>query len=173
MKEVEIKHLAPYLPHKLETDKGLLKSLEGDYCGCSRAMAHERYICAAVKPLMYPLSDLKDDMVKILKEEYNEDYYYNKFREEKNELVLNDKQGSAFYWTLTPQDIENRWHWNLVNILIKRHYDVFGLIDKGLAIDKKTYVPPGVQNPCPKCQAELISKHSGVKCSKCEYWFCA
>lgn len=25
---------------------------------------------------------------------------------------------------------------------------------------------------CPKCGAVLISQWSGVKCSKCDYWFC-
>lgn len=26
---------------------------------------------------------------------------------------------------------------------------------------------------CPKCGKELIEKYSGVKCSKCDYWFCS
>ena len=25
---------------------------------------------------------------------------------------------------------------------------------------------------CPKCGSPLIPKSSGVKCSKCDYWFC-
>jgi hypothetical protein len=142
MKELELKHLAPYLPHSLNTDKGLLKTLEGDYCECKQGIASTRYICAAIKPILRPLSDLKNDMVTILKEEYKEEYYFNKFREEKKELVLNDKQGSAAYWILTPENIENKWHWNLVNILLKRHYDVFGLIDQGFAIDINTIDKP-------------------------------
>lgn len=26
---------------------------------------------------------------------------------------------------------------------------------------------------CPECGADLILKWSGVKCSKCEYWYCS
>jgi hypothetical protein len=26
--------------------------------------------------------------------------------------------------------------------------------------------------PCPECGAPLIEKWSGVKCSKCLYWYC-
>lgn len=145
MKYLEIKHLAPYLIHKIETNKGTLTLLEGHHCECKRAMLATRYTCEAIKPILKPLSDLKNDMVTILKEEYNQDYYFNKFKEDTQELVLNDKQGSAAYWTLTPESIENNWHWNFVNVLLKRHYDIFGLIDKELAIDKNLVhqiIPP-------------------------------
>lgn len=27
-------------------------------------------------------------------------------------------------------------------------------------------------NICPRCSEKLILKWSGVKCSKCTYWFC-
>jgi hypothetical protein len=28
-------------------------------------------------------------------------------------------------------------------------------------------------NPCPECGARIISLMSGVKCSKCDWWYCA
>lgn len=27
-------------------------------------------------------------------------------------------------------------------------------------------------DPCPECGARIIEKWSGVKCSKCDWWFC-
>lgn len=28
------------------------------------------------------------------------------------------------------------------------------------------------KNVCPECGSKLIEKMSGIKCSKCEWWFC-
>lgn len=32
--------------------------------------------------------------------------------------------------------------------------------------------PDVIKSVCPECGEPLIEKWSGVKCSKCEYWFC-
>ena len=46
---------------------------------------------------------------------------------------LNDEEGEIN----TPESLQECCY-SYVNILISEHYDVFGLIDKGLAIDKNT-----------------------------------
>ena len=123
--KLELKHLAPYLPYGLkgiETYKGSIKYLISIdlTLGLKVGDLKEDYLVHfnSFKPILRPLSDLKKDAeIKILVEktfETSEDGW--------NEFYNN------------PLD----YPYYAVEVLLKHHFDVFGLIPKGLAIDINT-----------------------------------
>lgn len=117
--KLELKHLAPYLPYKLKgklenedyypTTIGELYRLEtsadSDNIPYCIVDGYEGEIID-FKPILRPLSDL---------EEFSPAIY--------NYLVKNCKN-----YVVRLQQID-------YNVLIENHFDVFGLIEKGLAID--------------------------------------
>jgi len=152
MENIELKHLAPYLPYGLNvmhTEKNMMLIISGAYLKANtdkyftfkllnwdlKVMSNE------CKPILRPLSDVyslftfndkrisfwlelgvdssRDDLKRLPKQIIIE-----------NEIDLKYRlKGFASYTYFKPSQI---------NILFKYHFDVFGLIEKGLAIDINT-----------------------------------
>lgn len=137
--KLELKHLAPYLPYNLKTDKGRLSLLEGDYCECKKAMLSTRYICESIKPILRPLSDLTKEI-----EVYGEKFLpvneiLRTFNQSLNHLSTEYqiKALQKFNEEVTSQNLPYRY----IQKLFEWHFDVFGLIEKGLAIDINEITP--------------------------------
>lgn len=146
--KLELKHLAPYLPYGLKlnykhfpgdekarriaTLTGLTKEDgiettydEAEYNGHSytkgdlinwgdRNNVHD----LEVKPILRPLTDLTNDIVS---------EYFSDMLEDSLEIMLN-------HFSIRPLSCK----YEEVQFLLEKHFDVFGLIDKGLAIDINT-----------------------------------
>jgi hypothetical protein len=117
--KLELKHLAPYLPYglKIKTKHGFdtMETLNGWLVNGD----HEESYCyedhpnetLEFKPILRPLSDLTEEHAN------NCNYSYRDFK-----------------WEIINKNVSV----NIWNDLLSNHYDVFGLIDAGLAIDINT-----------------------------------
>jgi len=127
MKKLTIEHLAPYLPYELkiildedlkELDKYkpyqfILMGLGED----SAIINNDSYWLNEVKPILHPLSDLTKE--------------------------ISEGKPKYFPMSITMEYIKSNKDlldlpYNEVNYLIRNHFDVFGLIKEGLAIDINT-----------------------------------
>jgi len=114
--KLELKHLAPYLPYGLVIRSYIFDSPISDrkLVGISN---HGAYFEGEItplnfkkcKPILRPLYDLKDSEVHSFSCSNIMDFINNVYNE-----IISMKE---------------------YNYLLKNHFDVFGLIDKGLAID--------------------------------------
>ncbi len=131
--KLELKHLAPYLPYglKIETHKIVttLFSVNPDY-GTVKFIDKDRepYNTALknIKPILRPLSDLIKD------EFFNELFIliggrFKNYKHFKDEMLDN-------YLYSSPKLMSYR----VFELLVSLHFDVFGLIEKGLAVDVNT-----------------------------------
>lgn len=131
--KIELKHLAPYLPYKLT---GVSKEGSAFYLATGNNMlgrgVEDRdigtWLSTGIKPILRPLSDLT-------KEEYKNEilirwggglYDYAKTRWLVD--IINDMQYTA----------HNSLRYDFIEFLSEYHFDVFGLIPEGLAIDINT-----------------------------------
>ena len=134
MQKLELKHIAPYLPYGLSviTDDELESKVSiVDAKNDMLYILNYHYKLNWVKPLLRPISDLFKGSKTAIKEiiELNDSYdYNNSFTEvyDSNEDYYLDFNNAK---TLPYQVVE---------ILFKYHFDVFGLIEKGLAQPLKT-----------------------------------
>lgn len=127
MKKLELKHLAPYLPYEVwgyfpkEKYQFKIKGI-----GYSQIVDNELIITDTydefrfedVKPILRPLSDLK-----------------------KREFALYIPSKCDFDLDFDTEDLTGFNFIELLdemNFLFEHHFDVFGLIEKGLAIDINT-----------------------------------
>ena len=127
--KLELKHLSPYLPHNLDTtyllsdviklvtdhpkDETRNKRLTDD---------NVSFVLSYCKPILRPLSDLKKKI------------------DENEEVTFHDWIGSEYGIDsdgLIPYDTDIL-PYGVVQYLFEWHFDVLGLIDKGLAIDINT-----------------------------------
>ena len=132
MEKLELKHIAPYLPYGLN---GYLNKQKDD---CFIIGATEDFIYTdssfddlyytEIKPILRPLDEIED--------------YFKKFWNKKDNQVR-EFLDSDFLYSFDCLEVEmihstntNYLPVGLYNLLLKHHFDVFGLIDKGLAIDK-------------------------------------
>ena len=131
--ELQLKHLAPYLPYGLRMkaykNTGKLIKLD-DSCVQIKFDKHysEYHYFMEIKPILRPLSDLTKEI------EHNEEKFvpHKKFFREayqliQNELEITNNKPLCDYFT-----------WEIMQKLFEWHFDVFGLIEKGLAIDINT-----------------------------------
>lgn len=117
MEKLTLEHLIPYLPYQLKVlrpdNKTILeiKGINGQLIIFDRLDNVSQYgDIEQAKPILCPLSNLKN----------NRDLYDFPV----DYIIDNDKDSELGM---------DEW-----NILFKNHYDVFGLIEKGLAIDINT-----------------------------------
>ena len=128
--KVELKHLAPYLPYNIDIacPEGVGKMLSlnkeiGDLTikndngiDVSADFGENfEWSFGSVRPILRPLTDI-----------YNEEY--------KKLLISCETEHDVFNFIHQPlkQSYED------VQVLLQNHFDVFGLIEKGLAIDINT-----------------------------------
>jgi hypothetical protein len=120
--KLELKHLSPYLPyglsisceHEILTLDGL--DVNGDIYNCDTG----EIPIECIKPILRPLSDLSN------KKQIAE--FYMSFKEHLKRIYPSETNG------LNPAT----WSRRSVEWLLENHFDVFGLIENGLAIDKNT-----------------------------------
>lgn len=134
MEKLKLKHLAPYLPYGLNFIFNL-NDVHGEYKKENRIKmltCDSMNLCIMIgKPILRPLSDLTKEIdvhgkrfipIDIIfpKEDYKKEF------DRKVSIVALELQG-AIDFSCTP--------FCIVQKLFEWHFDVFGLIDKGLAID--------------------------------------
>ena len=115
--KLELKHLAPYLPYELN-----IQNNSGDFHKMTGYTLDAYFIkkhTVSPRPILRPLSD------------FNKGLYSEIFKT----FYLNWQNSEDF--CLTPIGV-NSVSYELANILIKNHFDIFGLIEKGLAINVNT-----------------------------------
>jgi hypothetical protein len=133
--KLELKHLAAYLPYRLnamDSDNGSVRRVTLLHFTYDMAtvghnhLLYEGLILKKHQPILRPLSDLtREDLIEDL-----------------------GTETSCLDWTTSEREhwirFYSREHWinNLPYLiyshLVKNHFDVFGLIEKGLAIDINT-----------------------------------
>ena len=134
--KLELKHLAPYLPYGLEVafnldqdgyEYGIIDGLNKDL-DIVEVNACDPYV-SDIKPLLRPLSDLTKEIEhngeKFVPIEYFEENYYTLDLHQQCNRVIKDPR-----WMY-------QCRYMFVDYLFKWHFDVFGLIEQGLAIEKK------------------------------------
>ncbi len=125
MDKLTLEHLAPYLPYglKLFYADGSIRELRYlDVTG----------ICPVFKPILRPLCDLTKEI------EHNSERFVPKNRIDQYTQVGGDGKlyllVDGALWSCNPLS----WDYSTVLKLISWHFDVFGFIDNGLAIDFNT-----------------------------------
>ena len=136
--ELELKHLAPYLPYGLDLVIQIYAS--GECQGTTKmdvsnietvlSMVNKQAENKAKFPILRPLSDLTKEITVnvgvIVPMEFLERTAFNELLTSPNIELMGDLIGlmDTEYW--------------IVNALFQWHFDVFGLIKKGLAVDINT-----------------------------------
>lgn len=139
MKKLETKHLAPYLPYGLKTVWGNnspyeMLGINGNnlYSKCG-ILGSKQSLIIANKPLLRPISDITNVIEHngekfIPNERLLENSCFNVAKMEQSEI---DSFGES-------HKMDVFWSYHDCSQLISWHFDVFGLIEKGLAIDINT-----------------------------------
>ena len=134
--KLELKHLAPYLPYDLKV-MDLYDNKERFFVGYSinhteqvkisvyKNLLSTGRLSSEVKPILRPLSDLKtiEKEIKLVDSYWYVDDYLT-------EKCTVDK--------IYPLHVIEFIPYAIMQVLLKYHFDVFGLIEKGLAIDINT-----------------------------------
>jgi hypothetical protein len=139
-----LEHLAPYLPYGLKVQinnktvelfKACATSIE------TRPSVHGFTYCSFndFKPILRPLSDLTKEI------DHNGETFVPKNRIDQYTQVAGDGKlyllVDGALWSCNPLS----WDYYLVVKLISWRFDVFGLIEKGLAIDINSIIEKGDQ----------------------------
>ena len=166
MKNLTIQHLAPYLPYGLQvkyndciykkthiatlsgvsndgietTYKRRFKGCSGDYISFK---GRNNIVVLGVKPILRPLSDLTKEIEhngeRFVPVEYfeigDDDNYTYEFDSGNIKLIQKLKTISKYNVQFDIKFLP----FEIVNTLISWHFDVFGLIEQGLAIDINTF----------------------------------
>lgn len=126
--KLELKHLAPYLPYKMRFVIDMYEFTEGNCKPEIRhfTMGNDLSMCLNYgKPILRPLSDLLKD-VKVDNDVINFQKHFNEYE---------------FEWLITSNNkrkLINSLDYFIVSKMIEYHFDIFGLINEGLAIDINT-----------------------------------
>lgn len=126
---LEIKHLAPYLPYglkylkiknnEIETMKCISEGINMVDFGWGDALSFNE-----IKPILRPLSDfdkIENDLY--LSTDFESSYYGNN-----NEVIFTNTSDKNYLTDII----------NVSSFMFENHFDVFGLINQGLAIDINT-----------------------------------
>lgn len=128
LEKLELKHLAPYLPYELKIRCG---EISHPILTCAdinefEITIKEVFINSAYKPILRPLSDLTKE-IQVNGEKFVPIDKINEYDETAMSYSL------SFYI-----DCTLRLPYYVIKYLFEWHFDVFGLIEKGLAIDINT-----------------------------------
>ena len=111
--KLELKHLAPYLPYRISVK--WFRPDDNSFHTSDLTISDYNFLTSKMmKPILRPLSDLTKDEFKELG--LNMDWH-----------CLDDWIKEQYLMTVKEY-----------SYLLKKHFDVFGLIEKGLAIDINT-----------------------------------
>ena len=154
MSKLELKHIAPYLPYVLEVlgpdNITILKVLEISFDGIISVGENAPKYCniKGVKPILRPINSItKEEARELINTIFN--------CEELTSVEVNGDEvviEGRFSYDLMPIKLSIDGVWTYLEVdemtgdlstnylvyeyLFKHHFDVFGLIEKGLAIDK-------------------------------------
>lgn len=140
MDKLTIEHLAPYLPYGLKCHNmgnfdedgnpyvQEIVGLETDYVVVSFDNYDDRYLFEETFPILRPLSGLIREI------EHKDVALIPAIYMESHDITLGERlklisRGSKDFYMLP---------WWVISKLIEWHFDVFGLIEKGLAVDINT-----------------------------------
>lgn len=123
--ELELKYITPYLPYGLKMT----------YCvenGENWILDHRNLnaLTEFDKPILNPLSDL-----------YNENNgHFNEIKRKYGCINISLDKEHPNMFVLNNEDVVSYHYlpYMVIRYLLKNHYDIYGLIEKGLAIDKNT-----------------------------------
>ncbi len=132
--KLELKHLAPYLPYSLKLEDSYGNKYNVAWMSTKNLSVINikgfgeveknkwSYASGKLKPILRPLSDLKNKIKELrLDSVYIENASTNRIEE------LATMCDDVLYWSYSD-----------FQILLQSHFDVFGLIEKGLAININT-----------------------------------
>lgn len=135
--KLELKHLAPYIPYKIKYISPKREGVVGLFDSKDETIESMGLIAIAsiiqsegyLKPILRPLSDLDKEVNSFLSVPYKEVLR----EQERNNMCLwaASSNKKEFLKTYNPS-------YTVMSFLFKYHFDVFGLIKKGLAIDINT-----------------------------------
>jgi hypothetical protein len=157
--KLTLKELAPYLPYGLSIQRQEVHSSESEisklkgisineeisiliHSECSMYY-YEDYI-EIIKPILRPLSDLTGDIkhkeseLNVIEEIYCDSWMAGRHEVEvtrRGYVIISNDDGSEIDICIEKPQTNEFW---VFEILLKHHFDVFGLIDRGLAIDVNT-----------------------------------
>lgn len=122
MEKLELRHIAPYLPYKL---KGLFKDEDDNAKNYLSELETDNieYFLDEATIILRPLSDLTKEIEQNFFP-YDELWKYHNF------------SSMNFYYI---EKDPTRYPYTIVSALLSWHFDVFGLIEKGLAIDINSF----------------------------------
>ncbi len=132
MEKLELKHLAPYLPYGLKLqfifkkEKIFLLSTYDEYKNGEQTILIAQALNGYYKPILRPLSDLTKE-IEVNGEKFVPIDYYA-FKNDIN-YIIEFQNKYSHYKSVKYGIMEKLFEW---------HFDVFGLIEKGLAIDFNT-----------------------------------
>lgn len=145
MKKLELKHLAPYLPYRLkiqvewllELNDLILIQTDGVNCDLYDNTVNSKFHTALkyIKPILRPLEDLFFNL-NIENESQKPFEYLEDFADTESERMFLD----VIEYKETKFILEKIQYapFSFIQKLFEWHFDVFGLINKGLAIDINT-----------------------------------
>lgn len=124
--KLELKHLLGYLPYKLKIYNTKIEVLEMDCCGTKPHTLSIEDVPYYAKPALRPLSDLAKEI------EINGEKFvpYDKLNYKPTIKHVSD-------YPFNYNDLQFISHYSF-QLLLEWHFDVYGLIPLGLAIDINT-----------------------------------
>ena len=157
MQQLELKHIAPYLPFNLEAKQlNFKRNYNGNETGIIEGYYYlydnfnKRHLSItfnnnstgqdvdSVKPLLRPMSDLfenivhNEEIVCVAKVIKNLDYSIEWWNESRT--ALHYPETGEFCITSSDYELDYKsLDYSIIETLFKYHFDVFGLIEKGLA----------------------------------------
>lgn len=156
MEKSLIQYLSPYLPYGLNVL--WLEETQEDVFTTSSGVPMEMtadniiHFCThnnSTKPLFMPLSELTVDVMKEIYSDVNAPEHMPGYCD-CDTIGFNGKEfthtfegdisyDGGYEFERTTQRLDNQYE--LITGLFKRHYDYFNLIEKGLALNKLTFMP--------------------------------
>lgn len=122
MENLELKHLAPYLPYELPIEPIYKSTFMGGYNQrILDTSILDNYGLEEIKPILRPLSDLFNGNYKDILDEFSP--------------ISLENFKIAFLSELKPLNAFDKINYTIAVKLFENHFDLFGLIEKGLAID--------------------------------------
>jgi len=123
--KLELKHLAGYLPYGLEVyHKTWIQALIMDCSGATIDSISILDVAEYSKPILRPLSDLTKEI------EVNGEKFVPK------DIIEELHSSECIRWILCNDIYECKYH--VIEKLLEWHFDIYGLIENNLAIDKNT-----------------------------------
>jgi hypothetical protein len=144
--KLELKHIVPYLPYELEfndPETVVLGVMVAIVTGMPGLIFYEDkdtieyYDLSAIKPLLIPMSELTKEELRAQGFHSHIDFLTHEKRSPIGEM-------GEYGW-------KDGAPWEMVTYLFSKHFDVFGLIDAGLAINKLLFNPKQPKEPTNIC----------------------